>query len=102
MLFRYPGGKTKVAKIICDKIKEMYIANNCEEFVEPFFGSGAITFQLAKDGFFTPDRSNVWLNDIDAGIASIWTAVAEFPELLVQKYMNMSLVLMIFMLLRSI
>lgn len=76
MLFRYPGGKTKVANIIIGKIQEIYTNNKCNRYIEPFFGSGAIGLKLAQQGIV----DKVWFNDIDKGIASVWNAVYFAPE----------------------
>lgn len=79
MIFRYPGGKKKVAGQLLQYIP------NCREFREPFFGSGAVTFAFAK---MNP-TTKLWINDKDTGIASLWTTVIQNPAALcdlVQKF----------------
>ena len=71
MILRYPGGKKKVAKFLAPVLVP------CDELREPFFGSGAVTFEaLTKPN--PPKR--VWINDIDLGIAALWTTVIRHPD----------------------
>ena len=46
---RYQGGKSRIAKDIAAKIREMY--PTATEIWEPFCGGGAVTLALAKAGF---------------------------------------------------
>ena len=79
MLFRYPGGKSKITKKICPEIIARY--NKCNVFVEPFFGSGAVTLELLKQGIV----KEIWINDLDGGIAAIWNTIIYKPNELIDK-----------------
>jgi len=46
---RYQGGKSRIAKAIAGKIRELY--PTATEIWEPFCGGGAVTLELAKAGF---------------------------------------------------
>jgi DNA adenine methylase len=80
VLFRYPGGKSKISDLICHKIESVYVGNNCSELMEPFFGSGAITLKLAKNNII----KRAWPNDKDKGIAEVWNAIYYQPEKLIE------------------
>jgi DNA adenine methylase len=69
-LFRYPGGKTKLAKQIAGNVIDFLVRNPGYEYREPFFGGGSI-------GLFLLSQPHVklWINDKDVGIASIWNAI---------------------------
>jgi DNA adenine methylase len=67
MLFRYPGGKSKLVKTI------LWHLPSGKELREPFFGGGAITFAATHFESF-------WINDLDRGIAAIWTEVIQNPS----------------------
>jgi DNA adenine methylase len=84
MLFRYPGGKTKISKIICDRINAEYQLYNCTSYVEPFFGSGAIGFRLLDNNLI----NNIWINDLDNGIASIWNTILYDKDSLIRIINN--------------
>lgn len=71
MIFRYPGGKKRVARHLAQALLPY------REFREPFFGSGAVTFAALTDIIQAPDR--VWINDKDKGIAALWTSVIRDP-----------------------
>jgi len=51
------------------------------EFASPFFGAGGMEFHL----FALAPLESVWINDIDKGIAAIWTAVVQSPKELCAK-----------------
>lgn len=69
-LLRYPGGKGKLRKEIIGRMD----FGRMVEYREPFFGSGSIGIELI-DRF-----RSMWINDIDCGISSLWTAVIRYPE----------------------
>jgi len=74
--FRYPGGKSKLKKEIVGSLtfqKKPYLTRYCE----PFWGGGSIGMAFI---FADPDISNVWINDKDIGIASLWTAVIRYSK----------------------
>lgn len=47
------------------------------QYREPFFGGGSIGMKLLNDN---PDISNIWINDKDIGIASLWTSVIRYVD----------------------
>ena len=75
-LFRYPGGKSKLQGKILNKIVD--VKQGTMEYREPFFGGGSIGIKLLRELSF--GFKSVWLNDFDAGIACLWTAVIKHPE----------------------
>ena len=78
MLFRYPGSKSKISGIIVKHILKMRGLHPFTSYCEPFFGGGSVCFRLLeKSG---PTIKSVWINDIDAGIFSIWWSVVNEPE----------------------
>jgi DNA adenine methylase len=76
--FRYPGGKSKLKT-------QIYEYFNAEaqglEYREPFFGGGSIGLKFVEDN---PNWNKVWINDKDAGVASLWTSVIRHPDELKQ------------------
>jgi DNA adenine methylase len=78
-IVRYPGGKQKLKTEILGRIKRYYDNNNCYntcEYIEPFFGAGSIGCSLMTA---TPIKQ-IYMNDKDAGMAALWTAVLWLPE----------------------
>ncbi len=80
-LMRFPGGKAKLAKIIVTKLSEQAKYKNVQ-YREVCFGGGSIgvNFLLAN-----PQIKSVWINDVDVGVASLWTAVIRYPDLLKEQ-----------------
>lgn len=78
MLFRYPGSKGKISRIIVERILRIRDSVPFSSYCEPFFGGGAICFRLLETAGQTIKR--VWINDIDGGIFSIWWSVVNQPE----------------------
>ena len=70
---RYPGGKSRVAKLLCAFIPPH------SSYREPFLGGGAIFFHKPKAARKT------WLNDNHPGLYALWKALrdnfGEFAEL---------------------
>lgn len=73
MLIRYPGSKDKHMRFLAGKIP-------ARRLCEPFAGTAAVTFALLREGQLT----SAWINDIDPGIAALWTAVRDAPAQLAQ------------------
>lgn len=67
--FRYPGGKGKLSKVILGNLTKF---NDVQEYREPFFGGGSIGLNFLSN---TYNVKNVWINDKDNGIASIWQSI---------------------------
>ena len=77
--FRYPGGKTKIKNEIVGRIKRYYEQNDCYDvcqYVEPFFGAGAIGLNLMSS---TPVK-NALISDADPAISAFWSAVIVAPD----------------------
>jgi len=72
---RYFGGKKAAAKHIAPVLRP------CRELREPYFGSGAVTLWALGLPGVLPEK--VWINDLDDGIAALWTAVIREPEKLI-------------------
>ena len=85
MLIRYPGGKRKLRKLICDKMGLLISQSSCDvEYAEPFFGGGDIGTTLIKDGKIKKAK----INDKDSGVACLWTCVACYPEEMKKRVME--------------
>ncbi len=66
--FPWFGGKSRVAHLVWDRF------GNVDNYVEPFFGSGAVLFGRPH----APHTETV--NDIDCLVANFWRAVQNDPE----------------------
>ena len=80
-LFRFPGGKTKIKSQILSRIAALRRSE--EEYGELFLGAGSILECMLTDNRFA--FSLVRLNDRDAGIAAVWSAIIRYPEQLKEK-----------------
>jgi len=76
MLFRYPGGKSRLKKVIVPKILE----SGCENFVEPFFGGGSVGISLLQNSVFR----SYHFNDYDPHLMELWHAAFTNPLPLVE------------------
>jgi len=76
---RYPGGKKRLSCFMGTLIKE----NNLQEcvYVEPFAGGCGLALDLLDKGLVT----ELYLNDIEAGIASFWNLVLNHCEEFCEK-----------------
>jgi len=63
----YQGGKSRIAKAIAGKIRELY--PTATEIWEPFCGGGAVTLELAKAGF------RVHASDSHEDLILMWQAL---------------------------
>jgi len=72
-LFRYPGGKTKLRKLIHSALARL----QGEIYIEPFFGGGSIGLEYL---IYLNPKMPAWINDKDVGIAALWTAVYKRPK----------------------
>lgn len=78
--FRYPGGKAKLRNAISEHLN-VYADRLGLEYREPFFGGGSVGLKFISDN---PHWKNVWINDKDTGVASLWTSVVMYPDELKQ------------------
>lgn len=80
MFIRYPGSKAKLRKKITASFPDEALLDlwtpKVGFYCEPFFGSGAIGWDVLKNMPHKASRS-VWVNDIDPGIAALWLAVRD-------------------------
>lgn len=75
----YFGGKSKVVSLVWERLGDP------KNFVEPFFGSGAVT--LARPSYpFTSTRIET-INDADGMVSNFWRAIKADPEA-VAEYAN--------------
>lgn len=76
---RYPGGKTQLAPFVSDLLRANDLTRGV--YAEPFAGGAGIAWRL----LFAGHVSEVWLNDIDTGIHSLWKVILERPEDLCER-----------------
>jgi hypothetical protein len=69
--FPWFGGKRRVAHIVWERF------GNVPNYVEPFFGSGAVLLARPPEW----PAKNETVNDLDCHIANFWRAVSADPEL---------------------
>lgn len=53
-----------------------------ERLIEPFAGSAAVSLATAQRGLV----QQIWLNDVNAPLMSLWEAILERPEWLAERY----------------
>ena len=66
MIFRFPGGKSRVAKLILSKAPSVI-----KDYREPFCGGSSV--------FFAIQPINRWINDIDPHLMSVYLALRDRP-----------------------
>ncbi len=76
MLIRYPGAKDKHYKFLSLHIPSV------SAIAEPFAGTAAMTFKLLSE---REEIKQVWLNDMDFGIAAMLITIRDNPKLLINK-----------------
>lgn len=77
-IFRYPGGKGKVADIIIPLLPQHDI------YIEPFVGAGAIFLKILEQKRF----NKYIINDKNYAIFSVWHSIQNFPQELNKKLLN--------------
>ena len=82
ILFRYPGGKTKIKKRLIRILDNLHnsMGDGCE-YREPFFGGGSVGINFLMHNV---NADKVWINDIDYSIASVWNSVIKYPKELIK------------------
>ena len=73
---RYPGGKRKLANFVEGLISRNALSG-CD-YAEPYAGGAGLAVELLRRGAV----GQLWLNDIDKGIAAFWDLVLKQPNLL--------------------
>lgn len=79
---RYPGGKGKLAPFMGLMIKKMNIQGGT--YIEPFAGGAGVALMLLMEGHV----DNIVINDYDKAIYSVWRAIVNEPENLVDRIMQ--------------
>ena len=79
---RYPGGKSRVAKMLVDQMPDSFT-----EYREPFLGGGSVAIHITKK---YPDLK-IWVNDLYEPLVNFWQQLQMFgremrDELLQLKY----------------
>lgn len=74
---RWPGGKSKVVS----KILAHCNIKNMHNFVEPFAGGASVGLSLLLSGTV----KQLYLNDLDFGVYSLFTTIKNNPEYLIRK-----------------
>lgn len=83
-VIRYPGSKSF---LVSRGTRSPLLASiseslpGCSLYIEPFCGSGSVALEVIKH---LPDGASVWLNDIDYGMYSLWSAIYLHAEELKQ------------------
>ena len=86
-MIRYPGSKDKIWRQILSRFPASLslgglFGESHIEYREPFFGAGAVGFAVIE---VLHRDNNVWLNDQDYGMRTLWGAVLDEPEQLKQR-----------------
>lgn len=79
---RYPGGKGKLAPFMGLIINKMNIQNGT--YIEPFAGGAGIALMLLMEGYV----DDIVINDYDKAIYSVWRAIINEPENLVDRILQ--------------
>lgn len=66
---RYPGGKGKIARFVCDIIRQNGLSDG--RYVEPYAGGAAIAWELLITGVVR----RVSINDISRPVFAFWNSV---------------------------
>jgi DNA adenine methylase len=77
---RYPGGKSKIAEHILDRISP----DKSDVLYSPYVGGGSVEFALLQAKIV--DR--LVLNDYDFGVYSLFELIRTFPEALIMEIRN--------------
>ena len=70
MIFRYPGGKSRVASSLVDIMENDIISQG--KFLDAFVGGGAVLLEVAR----RHPNVKLWANDKDPNMAAFWSMVA--------------------------
>lgn len=75
-LLRYPGGKSKLAVQIAD------LLGNCQTYVEPFLGSGAVFLEMHRRGAYR----NALLADSNRDLIRMYRMVRDQPHAVIEAF----------------
>ncbi len=73
-IIKWAGGKRKLAPLVSNIVKEDL--PNCETYIEPFFGGGAVYFDLYNKQLF----KKAYINDIVPQLVSFYTTIAQIEN----------------------
>lgn len=76
--FRYPGGKTQLYSFVEHLLVENGINGT---YIEPFAGGAGLPIKLLHNNIV----NNVWINDYDKSIYSVWYAILHHPDQLISR-----------------
>lgn len=76
---RYPGGKARIFDIASNFIETNEL-QACQ-YAEPYAGGCGLALLLLFEGYV----DELYLNDIDSSIASLWQCIIDNPQELIQK-----------------
>lgn len=79
---RYPGGKGKLAPFMGLMINKMNIQNGT--YIEPFAGGAGVALELLMEDYV----DDIVINDYDKAIYSVWRAIINEPENLVDRILQ--------------
>jgi len=74
MIFRYPGGKNRLAEIICDRLDPMLEKD--DRFYDVFTGGGSIALHIAAKY----PNADIVMNDLDRNIFAFWSIVVAHDD----------------------
>lgn len=80
--FRYPGGKTQFYDFVFSLIQ---LNQPVKTYIEPFAGGAGIPLKLIKNNVV----DNIWINDFDPSIYSVWYHILNSPKLLISKLIEL-------------
>lgn len=82
---RYPGGKAKLTPLI----QNLLATNNLRggAYIEPFAGGAAVALELLMKGAVR----QVFVNDADPAIYSLWTSIIRYPEAFAKRISSIPL-----------
>lgn len=72
MVFRYPGGKTKILPLLLQILGTQNLP-----YREPYFGGGSVGLAALEKGRL---KGGAWVNDLDPGIAAVWESIRDCPD----------------------
>lgn len=72
--FVWFGGKSKVADLVWERF------GVCANYIEPFFGSGAVLLRRPAWSFPPDSLATETINDIDAHVANLWRSIQRDPD----------------------
>ena len=81
-ILRYPGGKSSLSKFVSHLLTINHLDKSI--YCEPFSGGAGISIDL----ILSDTVKSIILNDLDIGIFSVWNAVLNETEQLIESIIN--------------